>query len=73
MCYYVLNQNGEVVRCSTVWRVTQLELHTDELGKTFDKHDLAIKVKMKEKEIQYEGAKPNPKDWADLMEHNKDF
>ena len=71
MCYHILNQNGEVVQRSTVWRVTQLELQTDALKKTFDEYDVSIKSKLNEKDRSYDGAKHDPEDWADLIEHDQ--
>ena len=58
---------------SSVWRVTQLELQTDEFKETFQELDKRISSKLEEKDRSYVGAKPDPKDWADLMEFDKDF
>ena len=43
MCYHVLNQNGKVVARSSVQRVTQLELQTNEYKTLFDTFDVKIK------------------------------
>ena len=56
-----------------MWRVTQLELQTDALKQTFDEYDVSIKSKLNEKDRSYNGAKPDPEDWADLIEHDQDF
>ena len=73
MCYHILNQNAEVVARSSVQRVTQLELQTDEYIKLFNTFDTAIETKLKIKHRTYNGAKPNPEDWADLMDSDPIF
>ena len=50
-----------------MWRVTQLELQTDAFNKTFDEFESAIKTKMKEKDMFYEGTKPDPEDRVDVI------
>ena len=37
MCYHIITQTGEVISRSTVHRVTNLELSTDEVKETFVK------------------------------------
>ncbi len=73
MCYHVLNNNGEVVARSSVQRVTQLELNTNEYKTLFNIFDTNIKQRLKVKDRTYNGVKPNPADWADLMEKDSDF
>ena len=73
MCYHILNQNGEVIARSSVQRVTQLELQTTEYNNLFETFDTAIKDKLKVKERTYNGAKPNPDDWADLLDSDPIF
>ena len=43
MCYHVLTQIGKVISISTVQRVTNIDLYTDELKKTFVKFDTEIR------------------------------
>ena len=73
MCYWILNQRGAVVSRSTVQRVTNLELSTSEVKDTFSKFDQVIHQKLKSEHRGYVGDKPNPDDWADLMEEDEDF
>ena len=68
MCYHVLNENGKVVSRSSVQRVTQLELQTTEYIELFKEFDTKIKDKLKCKDKTYMGGKPNPEDWADLLD-----
>jgi len=67
MCYWILNQ------CSTVQRVTTLEMFTPPVKDIFDKFDQKIHHKLKLKDCVYVGNKPNPDDLADLMENDEDF
>ena len=39
----------------------------------FEDLDKAIKDKLNCKECGYAGSKPNPEDWADLIEFDSDF
>ena len=73
MCYNILNQNGAIVSRSSVQRVTQLELQTDEYKTLFHDFDQSIKARLKCKDRSYDGAKPHPEDWADLLESDPDF
>ena len=73
MCYHILNQNAQVISRSTVCRVTSLELETSEHKHTFQEFDKNIKDRLQEKDVSYEGSKPNPSDWADLLEDDPDF
>ena len=72
MTYHVLQDNGKVLPRSTVQRVTNLEKKTDDVRKTFDDFDRLIHEKFKVNR-RYDGAKPNPEDWADLIETDEDF
>ena len=73
MCYHVLNQRGVVVSRSTVQRVTNLEKTTSEMKDIFEKFDIAIQKKLNLIDKGYVGDKPNPEDWADLIETDEDF
>ena len=73
MCYFILTQKGTVVSRSTVQRVTNLEQHTARVKDTFNKFDTAIATILKSPIRGYDGDKPNPEDWADLIENDDDF
>ena len=73
LCYYVLTQRGTVISRSTVQRVTNLEKMTSSVKETFRKFDDFIHTKLKCVNRGYIGDKPNPEDWADLMEEDEDF
>ena len=73
MCYWILNQRGAVISRSTVQRVTNLELSTSAIKDTFDKFDQVIHQKLKSENRGYVGDKPNPDDWADLIDQDEDF
>ena len=73
MCYNVLTQRGTVISRSTVQRVTELEKTTASIKDTFEKFDTAIRSKLKCINRGYVGDKPNPDDWADLLEEDEDF
>ena len=67
MTYHVLTQRATVISRSTVQRVTNLELNTTSVKETFRVFDNNIESR------GYEGDKPNPDDWADLIESDPDF
>jgi hypothetical protein len=73
MCYHILNQNGQVVSRSTVQRVTNLEMETDSIKQIFAEFDTGINDRLKSEDRGYNGAKPNPEDWADMMESDPAF
>ena len=73
MCYHVLAQSGQVVSRLTVQRVTNLELSTASVKDTFRKFDDKISKKFKTSERGYIGNKPNPEDWADMIDNDPDF
>ena len=73
MCYHVLTQRGTVISRSTVQRVTNLEKTTASVKDTFIKFDELIHDKLKNVHRGYIGDKPNPDDWADLIEDDEDF
>ena len=73
MCYHVIKQNGEIVQRSSVQRVTQLELQTNEYKTLFTTFDSNIKQRLNIKDHAYNEAKPNPEDWANIIELDPDF
>jgi hypothetical protein len=73
MTYYILQGNGQVVARSTVWNPTNLEKETDEVKATFAAYDENLKTRVGLDDFQNEGDKPDPAQWADLMDHDEDF
>lgn len=73
MCYHILTQKGTVISRSTVQRVTNLEKTTAPVKDIFYKFDEGIRTKLKTIDRGYIGDKPDPKDWADLLEEDEDF
>ena len=73
MCYWVLTESGSVISRSSVQRVTNLETQTDEVIETFKDLDEKIKAHYNHNLNGAEGSKPNPEDWADFIENDKDF
>jgi hypothetical protein len=73
LCYHILNQRGQVISRSTVQRVTNLELATMNVKDTFRKFDDFIHTKLKLVTKNYIGDKPNPEDWAELLDTDEDF
>ena len=73
MCYHILTQNATVVSRSTVQRVTNLEKQTANVINIFNEFDEAIREKFKDAKRGYAGAKPDPKDWADMIQEDPEF
>ena len=73
MTFHILTQRGTVIARSTVQRVTNLELSTPNVQQIFQSFDSKIAEKFKTKNYGYDGDKPNPEDWADLLETDEDF
>ena len=73
MCYFILTHKGTVVSRSTVQRVTNLEQQTARVIDILNKFDAGVQVKLKSPVRGYKGDKPDPKDWADLIENDEDF
>ena len=73
MCYWILNQRGQVISRSSVQRVTNLEMSTTTVKDIFDNFDRKIHDKLKCEQRGYLGDKPNPEDWADLIDEDDDF
>ena len=73
MTYHVLQDNGKVLARSTVQRVTNLEKKTADVRNIFETFDKQLHQQLKTKDRRYDGCKPNPEDWADLIEADEDF
>ena len=74
MSYWVLNKNGSVTSRMTVQRITNLEKQTDKVKAAINAFDSEISHHFKEEEdLEYDGAKPNPEDWSDYLQHDPDF
>ena len=74
MCYWVLHQKGQVVSRSTVQKVPTLEMSTIlDTKETFQDFDRRIEERLKTADRGYDGDKPNPDDWADLIDEDEDF
>ncbi len=74
MSYWVLTQTGTVISRTTVQQVTNLEKETDETKASIKEFDAEISRRFKEEEdLTYDGAKPNPEDWSEYLEHDPDF
>ena len=73
MTYHILTQRGTVVSRSTVQRVPQLELNTTNVKEIFVKFDAEIHRRLKSEPRVYDGDKPNPQNWADLLEEDEDL
>ena len=73
MCNYILTQRGTVVSRSTVQRVTNLEKTTTDIKEMFVKFDIEIHRRLKSEHYSYDGDKPNPESWSDLLEEDEDF
>ena len=73
MCYHILTQKGTVISRSTVQRVTNLECEKSDVKELFVHFDVEIHRRLKSEIKGYEGSKPDPKDWSDLLEEDPDF
>ncbi len=75
MSYWVLTQSGTVISRTTVQRITNLEKETDEVKQSIAEFDTDInrRFKEEEKDLTYDGAKPNPEDWSEYLENDADF
>ena len=60
MCYYALNEKGNILPISSVQRVTQIELQIPEYKDMFADFDTSIKDKLKYKGRIYAGSKSDP-------------
>ena len=61
MTYNVLIENGAILPRSSVQRVTNLELETDEYRKTFTEFDKALNARLK-----HDGEKQDMAHWVDV-------
>jgi len=73
MCYWVMAENGSVLPRSTVWRVTNLESETDENVARFKRYDQEISRRFKNDDMPIDGDKPDPEQWADMLDKDEDF
>ena len=73
MCYHILTQTGKVISRSLVHWITNLELSNDKVKETFVNFDTEIHRRIKADNHGYEGSKPSPQDWADMLEEDPDF
>ena len=68
-----MTKTGSVISRTIVQRVTNLEAQIDDHKALFAEYDSEIRQRFKEDDFQVEGDKPNPEDWAEFMEFDKDF
>ena len=73
MCYHILTQTGSIISRSTFQRVTNLESEKKNIKELFIRFDAEIYRRLKEEDRGYEGSKPEPQDWADILEEDADF
>jgi hypothetical protein len=73
MSYYVLPSSGIPVSRTTVQRMTELEKSTEANKKRIIEYDAAIAARFKEERLGKTGDKPDPADWAQLIESDPDF
>ena len=65
MCYYVIKSNGKVQSCTSVQKVTNLEMQTHEVKVWYAKFDKALEERLCDnKFVINEGAKTQPIDWC---------
>ena len=65
MSYWVLTQKGNVISCTTVSRVTNLETQVDSTKSRLQEFDTAITDRLNdEAHIIIEGGKSQPYDWS---------
>jgi hypothetical protein len=74
MPYWVLTMRGTVISRTTVQKVTNLHKETDKVKANISEFDIKISRPFKEEEdLTYDGAKPNPEDWSEYLQHDLDF
>ena len=73
MLHWILTNTGSFISRTTVQRVTNLEFQTDDVRANFDNFDAKIRRRLKEEDFPNGGDKPNPKDWAEFMNHDQGF
>jgi hypothetical protein len=73
LTFYVATQTGQVVSRSSVERVKEIEKRTDEMKRKLEEFDVDIKQRLKLEDLGTDGDKPNPHQWADLLDVDPDF
>ena len=74
MSCWVLTQGAQVISRTTVQRATNLEKEIDEVKESIKECDIEISRRFREEEdLTCDGAKPNPADWSEHLEHDPDF
>jgi hypothetical protein len=73
MSYWILPVSGIPISRTTVQRMTELEKSTDVNKARILKYDEAIAARFKEERLAKCGDKPDPEDWAELIESDPDF
>jgi hypothetical protein len=73
LTFYVLTQTGQVVSRSSVERVKEIEKRTDEKKRKLEEFDMDIKLILKFDDLGTDGDKPDPHQWADLLDVDTDF
>jgi hypothetical protein len=73
MTIYVLIQTGQVVLRSSVERVKEIDKQTDEMKSNLKVVQDEIKHRLKLEDLTKDGDKPDPHQWADLLDSDPDF
>jgi hypothetical protein len=73
LTFYVLTKTGQVVSRSSVERVKEIDKRTDEMQRKLEEFDVEIKQRLKCGDLGTDGDKPDPHQWADLMDVDPDF
>jgi hypothetical protein len=73
MSYYILPVSGIPISRTTVPPVTELEKLTEVKKTRIVKFDEMIAERFKEEQLAKNGDKPDPEDWAALIESDPDF
>jgi hypothetical protein len=73
LTFYVLTQTGQVVSRSSVERVKEIDKRTDEMKRKLEEFDVETKQRLKFDDLGTDGNKPDPHQWADLLDVDPDF
>jgi hypothetical protein len=73
LTFYVLTQTGQVVSRSSGERVKEIEKRTDEMKGKLEEFDMEINRRLKFDDLGTDGDKPDPHQWADLLDVDPDF
>ena len=73
MCYHKLTQTGKVIFRSTLQKVTNTELSTDELKESFMEFDAEIHLRLNADNYGYVISKLSPQYWAHILEEYPNF